>query len=961
MQKSWIYILALTIGTWLANPLQGFGQNKLSLAGEWQLRLDPADLGLRQHWWLADYTDKVKLPGSLTENGKGNEVDLQTPWVGDIFDSTYFVSDRYKKYRENPIKIPFWLKPVKYYAGPAWYKRQIDIPANWDKKHITLNLERCHWETMVYVNGQFCGTRNSLVAAHQFDLTKLLHPGTNTIVVRVDNRYKLHVGPNSHSVADHTQTNWNGLVGDLSLTVDSLTYIDDVQVFPNLSAKTINVALSLHQPRRQTFRGKLVLQARSLQKNGAVLPEWSQPLSLTAEETTVTPTYTLSNPQLWDEFNPNLYKLMVKLVNDQNQVMSEKEVTFGMREMGTNGTRLTINGRPIFLRGDVECATFPLTGYPPTTEPYWEKIMKTAQQYGLNHLRFHSWCPPEAAFDVADRLGVYLYVESPLWANQSSAVGTGGVIDDFIYQESERILKAYGNHPSFCMMSYGNEPGGAYQADFLGHWVDHFKKKDGRRLYTSGAGWPMLPENQFHIHSDARIQRWGEGVKSIINSGTPKTSYDWREITKMATAPYISHEIGQWCAYPNFREIGKYTGVVKATNFEIFKETLEEAGMGDQAEAFLHSSGRLQTLCYKADMEAALRTPGFAGFQLLGLHDFPGQGSALVGALDVFWESKGYTTPEEYRTFCNSTVLLARMDKLVYENNEFLLAALEIAHFGAGELTNQTVVWQVLDATGKVKKTGSLAKDKVTIDNLQSIGTVQIPLKGFKKPEMLTLKVALKGTDVVNSWNFWVYPAAVNADAATGKVIVAHALTSDVVNQLQNGANVLLLPYGHVKKGKGAEVAIGFSTVFWNTSWTNGQAPHTLGLVCNPAHPLFAAFPTEGSSNYQWQDLVSHSQAIILNGFPKNLRPLIQPIDTWFENRRLSLAFEGRVGQGKLLVCSIDLESNLAQRPAARQLKFSLLNYMNSSQFKPENELAIDSINQLVQEETSLVIPAKKQ
>jgi hypothetical protein len=182
-----------------------------------------------------------------------------------------------------------------------------------------------------------------------------------------------------------------------------------------------------------------------------------------------------------------------------------------------------------------------------------------------------------------------------------------------------------------------------------------------------------------------------------------------------------------------------------------------------------------------------------------------------------------------------------------------------------------------------------------------------------------------------------------------------------VVNQLQNGANVLLLPYGHVKKGKGAEVAIGFSTVFWNTSWTNGQAPHTLGLVCNPAHPLFAAFPTEGSSNYQWQDLVSHSQAIILNGFPKNLRPLIQPIDTWFENRRLSLAFEGRVGQGKLLVCSIDLESNLAQRPAARQLKFSLLNYMNSSQFKPENELAIDSINQLVQEETSLVIPAKKQ
>ncbi|WP_222930294.1 sugar-binding domain-containing protein [Larkinella punicea] len=959
MQKRGLFIFILSIGSWFANPTQAVSQSKISLAGEWQLRLDPADLGLREHWWQGTYPDRVKLPGSLTENGKGNDITLQTPWVGDVIDSTYFFADSYKKYRENPIKIPFWLQSVKYYAGPAWYRRQIEIPANWAKKRMTLNLERCHWETMVYVNGQFCGTRNSLVAPHQFDLTKHLRPGNNTIAIRVDNRYKLHIGPNSHSVADHTQTNWNGLVGDLSLTAEAPTYIEDVQAFPNLATQSIKVALMLHQPRHQEFQGKLILQARSMQKNGAALPELTQSVQFTSEETTLTPTYAIPNPQRWDEFNPNLYKLHVRLVSDQGELLSEREVTFGMREMSTSGTRLAINGRPIFLRGDVECATFPLTGYPPTTEPYWEKIMKTAKSYGLNHLRFHSWCPPEAAFDVADRLGVYLYVESPLWANQSSAVGTGGVIDDFIYQESERILKTYGNHPSFCMMSYGNEPAGPEQNEFLGRWVDHFKQKDNRRLYTSGAGWPMIPESQFHIHSDARIQRWGEGVKSIINAGTPKTSYDWREITKTATAPYVSHEIGQWCVYPNFKEIAKYTGVVRAKNFEIFKETLEANGMGDQAEAFLHSSGRLQTLCYKADIEAALRTPGFAGFQLLGLHDFPGQGTALVGALDVFWESKGYTTPEEYRTFCSPTVLLARIEKLVYENNETLQAAVEIAHFGAGELTNQTVLWQVLDAAGKVKRSGSLTKDKIAIDNLQSVGTIQLPLAGFKKPEMLTLKVALKGSESTNSWNFWVYPAGVDADAARGKVIVAQTLTPDVINQLQNGANVLLLPYGHVKKGKGAEVEIGFSSVFWNTSWTKGQAPHTLGLVCNPAHPLFASFPTEASSNYQWQDLVSHSQTVILNDFPKTLRPLIQPIDTWFENRRLSLAFEGRIGKGKLLVCSIDLESDLAKRPAARQLKYSLLNYMNSGQFKPANELAIDQVNQLFQAETSLLTPAK--
>ncbi|MBC3784636.1 sugar-binding domain-containing protein [Spirosoma utsteinense] len=959
-QLNWFIVPLLFSYIWLGSPIQSFSQHRLSLAGDWQLRLDRDDKGIREHWWLFPFPDRVKLPGSLTENGKGDKVTLQTPWVGDIVDSTYFVEAKYGKYREGDIKIPFWLKPLHYFAGPAWYKRQIDLPDNWTNQRITLNLERCHWETMVYVNGQFCGTRNSLVAPHQFDVTPYLKPGRNTLVVRVDNRVKTHLGPNSHSISDHTQTNWNGLVGDLSLLSSSKTYIDNVQLFPNLAAKAVSVRFSLNQPRRQTFKGTVRLQARSLQADAKPLPAVELPVSSSTEASSLTTSYQLANPLLWDEFTPNLYSLAVQLIDEQGKPLSEQDVTFGMREISTQGTRFTMNGRPIFLRGDVECATFPLTGYPPTTEPYWEKIMKTAQQYGLNHLRFHSWCPPEAAFRVADRLGLYLYVESPLWANQSSAVGTGGVVDAFIYQESEEILKTYGNHPSFCMMSYGNEPGGAGQNDFLGRWVDHFKHKDSRRLYTSGAGWPILPENQFNIDSKARVQQWGEGVNSIINKGIPRTSYDWRETTQALTVPYVSHEIGQWCAYPNFKEIKKYTGVVKATNFEIFNETLNEAGMGDQAEAFLNASGRLQTLCYKADIEAALRTPGFGGFQLLGLHDFPGQGTALVGALDVFWESKGYTTPEEYRTFTNATVLLARMDKLIYENTETLRAALEIAHFGASELHDQTIGWQVVDTNGKVYQSGSLKKEHVTFDNGQPVGMVQVPLSSFKKPTMLTLKVSLKGTRITNSWNLWVYPAGLDADAATGKVVVAQRLTPDVIKQLQQGANVLLLPFGRVKPGKGAEVAIGFSSVFWNTSWTKNQAPHTLGLLCDPAHPLFATFPTEASSNYQWQDIVSHSQVVLLTDFPKQLRPLIQPIDNWFENRRLSLAFEGKVGKGKLMVCSVDLESDLARRPSARQLKYSLLRYMNSARFNPTLALDPQQVSALFNEELSSSLPGQK-
>lgn len=940
------FLLVLSSGfSLLVGPSQA--QSRLSLAGSWQLRLDTGDVGLEKHFWFGTYPDQINLPGSLTEQDKGNPVTLDTPWTGDVFDSTYFVSDKYQKYRQGDIKIPFWLKPVKYYAGPAWYRRQVTIPADWNKKRIVLNLERCHWETMVYVNGQFCGTRNSLVAAHQFDVSGYLKSGENTIAIRVDNRIKLHLGPNSHSIADHTQTNWNGLVGDISLEASQPVFFDDVQVYPNLKSQNIRIAVAVRQPRHQQFTGKLTLLVKNPAKSEGALPQQQQDVSFATEVGILTATYSIPNPALWDEFSPNLYQLVAHLTDANGQLVSEKELTFGMREVSTEGTRITMNGRPVFLRGDVDCAAFPLTGYPPTTDAPWDKIMTTLKQHGLNHLRFHSWCPPDAAFRVADKLGVYLYVESPLWANQGSAVGTEGVIDTFIYQESERILRQYGNHPSFCMLSYGNEPGGRNQHAFLGRWVDHFKQQDTRRLFTSGAGWPMLPENQFHIAPDARIQRWGEGLKSIINGQPPKTSYDWRDNIKSAKVPYVSHEIGQWCVYPNFNEMAKYKGVVKPTNFEIFKETLEANGMGDQAEAFLKASGRLQTLCYKADIEAALRTPGFGGFQLLGLHDFPGQGTALVGALDAFYEPKPYTNAQEYRTFCSPTVLLARMDKLVYENSETLTANLEIAHFGASELTNQTILWQLTDAKGAVKRSGRLTKDTIRIDNAQPIGSIQIPLSMIKTPQQLKLSVSLKGTEVTNSWDVWVYPASIDPNTATGKVLVVKSLTNETIQKMQNGASVLLLPYGHVKEGKGAEVKIGFSTVFWNTSWTNNQPPHTLGLVCDPAHPLFGSFPTEPHSNYQWQDIVSHAQTVILDGFPTQLRPLIQPIDTWFENRRLSLAFEGKVGKGKLMVCSVDLENNLADRPVARQLKYSLLRYMNSAKFNPSQELNLDMVNSL--------------
>lgn len=158
--------------------------------------------------------------------------------------------------------------------------------------------------------------------------------------------------------------------------------------------------------------------------------------------------------------------------------------------------------------------------------------------------------------------------------------------------------------------------------------------------------------------------RWGFTIKS--NAQPPETTTDYREYLSRYQAPIVSHEIGQWCVYPNFDEIDKYTGSLKLKNFEIFRDFLEQAGMSDQAKPFLMASGKLQVMCCNEDIESALRTPSFGGFQLLDMRDFPGQGTALAGMLDPFWDSKPYRTPAEFRRFCGPIVPLARMSKVAF-------------------------------------------------------------------------------------------------------------------------------------------------------------------------------------------------------------------------------------------------------------------------------------------------------
>ena len=912
----------------------------INLKGKWSFAIDEHDQGISAKWFSKKLSDSIHLPGSMVENLKGYKITLNTKFTGSIYDSSWFFNPRMAKYRQpENLKMPFWLTQLNRYDGLAWYQKEVSIPASWKGRFISLKLEHPHFITQVWIDNTEIGTQNSMTVPHVYGLPATIKSGKHRITVRIDNRLKsMDVGTNSHSVTDHTQGNWNGIVGDLQLEARSPIYFDDIQVYPNLKTKTALVKIHVLNVNGTPLKGKINLSAKSFNSgiSHTVVPV-ELPINLTGKEAS----YEISLPmgdnmQTWDEFNPSLYKLNATLTVGKQT--DSKEVEFGMREITIQGKYFYVNGNKTMLRGTVENALFPLTGYPPMDVASWERVFRICKSYGLNHMRFHSYCPPEAAFKAADKLGFYLQPEGPSWPNHSTQLGRGLPIDTYLMDETKRITKEYGNYASFVFLASGNEPRGAW-VPWVGKFVDYWKATDARRLYTGasvGQGWAWQPKSQYHVKAGARGLTW--------STARPETMGDYASRIDTIKEPYVSHETGQWCVFPNFDEIKKYTGVTRAKNFELFKEDLYDSDMSDLSHEFLMASGKLQSLCYKHEIEKTLRTPNYAGFQLLCLNDYSGQGTALVGVLDAFWDEKGYMNAPTFRRFCNSTVPLARIEKFVFRNNETLEAKIQIAHFGKDALKNVRTLWRIRDTDGLTLKEGVLTEGEIPVGNEKVMGNLKLDLSEFTTAAKLNLEIAIENTPFVNDWDFWVYPVQKQTPNTDG-LYISTMLDDKAISTLNTGGKVLLLAAGNIKYGK--DVVQFYQPSFWNTSWFKMRPPHTTGLLINNYHPVFKDFVTDSWGNMQWWELTNKAQTMLLTDFPKGFQPIVQPIDTWFINRKLGMLFEVNVGKGKLLMTSIDLSDSLAERPVAEQLKLSIINYMQSDKFRPETTVSLQTISDL--------------
>ena len=661
-------------------PQSSWAARTVSLAGYWQFQLDPTDAGERQLWFNQNLRSSwgIRLPGILQSQNYGDEISTKTPWVLSLYDRFWYLREEYKPYTEPKyVKIPFLSQPPRHYLGVAWYQRDINIMPQFVGRRVVLTLERPHWETTVWVDGQKIGSDRSLVAPHIYDLGPIT-AGRHRLTIRVDNRLLMPYRPDAHSVSDSLGASWNGIAGRIDLSDTGRVWIDDVQVFPNMAQKTMLIKVKIGNVTGRSGSGTLTAIWPDI---GVVPVTWDEKGGTAEVEVPIR-----QDAETWDEFKPKLQPLRLWLKG--TAVDEYEDVKVGLRDFRAQEKEFILNGRPTIFRGTHSGGDFPLTGYPPTDVQYWRKLFETCRAWGLNHMRFHSWCPPEAAFEAADQLGFYLQPEPGMW----NEISPGTPMERMLYEETDRMIKAYGNHPSFMLLSASNEPKGKWK-EALSKWVERYRKEDPRRLYVSGTG-----------HTDREIPNITEGTDFLaiqrigpmmLRRESGWFGSDFGQSLVDVNLPVISHEVGQWAAYPDYEIIKKFTGYLRPGNLEIFRDSMKAHGLLEKNKDFARASGQFQLACYKEEIEANLRTPGLGGFQLLDLHDYLGQGTALVGLLDPFWEPKSYVKAEEFKQFSNATVPLARL-KRVFTTAEKFEADVELAHYGAAPIENALAVWKIV-------------------------------------------------------------------------------------------------------------------------------------------------------------------------------------------------------------------------------------------------------------------------
>lgn len=956
---------------------------RILLNGKWHVVLEDGTTG------------QMDLPGTLDENGIGHRDVGANQWHPDaVLGNAAGEIDK-----DAPIATRFTRRHT--YEGEARISRKITVP-DYGTDRLFVLAERAR-ALRLLVDGEACSVfrQGTLSTPYIFELTGAA-PGEHEFTFLSDNSYpgmpKAAIYYSS-AATDETQTNWNGILGECSMYTRPQNFIDSLRVYPRAVKKeeknkaggyVLDVCVELAPGAKKVYKdAKIILQSEALaageledtqtlteiisysgeglaeagtdkEENPKTMEIWFRDLPLR------------ENVKLWDEDEGNLYEMAVTLDNgmsaeDKGGSTAECRTRFGIRSFGDNGSgRLALNGRAIFLRGEANCAEYPETGHPPMTIPEWKEMLLKYRSYGINFVRFHSHCEPEAAFAAADELGMLLQPELSHW-DPKDAFGTE---ESYRYYRAELVdlLKTYANHPSFVMLTLGNELQAQDEGrERMRELVRTAKRMDPTRLYANGSNAfygeeGCDPESDFYTSQsckDVVICGTFSGMRGYLNENYPSAdrTYDeaMAEIRKEYQKPVFSFEVGQFEVLPDFEELESFHGISDPVNLKLIKKRVEERGLLPTWEKYVEATGELSRLAYREEIEAAMRTRELSGISLLGLQDFPGQGTALVGMMNSHLEPKPYdfARPERFREFFQECRILVKLPHYTYEAGERLIAEVEAANFGKRNI--EGVFCWTLAGKKSVSENGNCEpaeiKSKNTViatgedteiticrpGSYTEVGSLDIPLDFVEKNTALTLKVRIG--DSISAYPIWVYRKT--TPVCPENVYETRAFDVKTREILQNGGRVYLSPDAD-KESLPNSIKTQFTTDFWSVG-TFADQEGGMGQLIDTEHPIFKEFPTDFHTDWQWW-IMSTKRAVIL---PHPMKTIITEMDSYAFLRPMAQMIEFRCLKGKVLLSTMELHKS-QQYPEVRALQASIYTYLSGENFEPAEEITEEELSMLV-------------
>lgn len=956
---------------------------RILLNGKWHVVLEDGTTG------------QMDLPGTLDENGIGHRDVGANQWHPDaVLGNAAGEIDK-----DAPIATRFTRRHT--YEGEARISRKITVP-DYGTDRLFVLAERAR-ALRLLVDGEACSVfrQGTLSTPYIFELTGAA-PGEHEFTFLSDNSYpgmpKAAIYYSS-AATDETQTNWNGILGECSMYTRPQNFIDSLRVYPRAVKKeeknkaggyVLDVCVELAPGAKKVYKdAKIILQSEALaageledtqtlteiisysgeglaeagtdkEENPKTMEIWFRDLPLR------------ENVKLWDEDEGNLYEMAVTLDNgmsaeDKGGSTAECRTRFGIRSFGDNGSgRLALNGRAIFLRGEANCAEYPETGHPPMTIPEWKEMLLKYRSYGINFVRFHSHCEPEAAFAAADELGMLLQPELSHW-DPKDAFGTE---ESYRYYRAELVdlLKTYANHPSFVMLTLGNELQAQDEGrERMRELVRTAKRMDPTRLYANGSNAfygeeGCNPESDFYTSQsckDVVIRGTFSGMRGYLNENYPSAdrTYDeaMAEIRKEYQKPVFSFEVGQFEVLPDFEELESFHGISDPVNLKLIKKRVEERGLLPTWEKYVEATGELSRLAYREEIEAAMRTRELSGISLLGLQDFPGQGTALVGMMNSHLEPKPYdfARPERFREFFQECRILVKLPHYTYEAGERLIAEVEAANFGKRNI--EGVFCWTLAGKKSVSENGNCEpaeiKSKNTViatgedteiticrpGSYTEVGSLDIPLDFVEKNTALTLKVRIG--DSISAYPIWVYRKT--TPVCPENVYETRAFDVKTREILQNGGRVYLSPDAD-KESLPNSIKTQFTTDFWSVG-TFADQEGGMGQLIDTEHPIFKEFPTDFHTDWQWW-IMATKRAVIL---PHPMKTIITEMDSYAFLRPMAQMIEFRCLKGKVLLSTMELHKS-QQYPEVRALQASIYTYLSGENFEPAEEITEEELSMLV-------------